>query len=127
VEAIEGAAIRHQQWSLRLEHLEDSSLLLDRVRVRLRKYDAAIGEPGVASNTGGLPEVVTHGVNGLLHPPGDVEAFASSIRTLLSDEATRKRMGEAARDRAMTSFRQEALLPVWESYYERILKAPRRA
>jgi N-acetyl-alpha-D-glucosaminyl L-malate synthase BshA len=87
----------------------------------------ACGVPVVASNTGGLPEVVEHGVSGLLHPPGDVEAFAEAIRTLLTDEATRTRMAEAARERAMTSFRQEALLPVWENYYERILNAPRRA
>lgn len=87
----------------------------------------ACGVPVVASNTGGLPEVVEHGVSGLLHSPGDVEGMAGSIKALLSDEPTRKRMGQAARERAESKFRREALLPVWEAYYEKILKQPSRA
>jgi hypothetical protein len=35
-------------------------------------------------------------------------------------------MGEAARERAVAKFRQEALLPVWETYYERIMSQPAR-
>jgi hypothetical protein len=34
-------------------------------------------------------------------------------------------MGEAARERAVSKFRQDALLPVWEAYYEKILNSPR--
>ncbi|MBK8205857.1 MAG: N-acetyl-alpha-D-glucosaminyl L-malate synthase BshA [Planctomycetes bacterium] len=87
----------------------------------------ACGVPVVASNTGGLPEVVEHGVHGTLHKPGDVDAFAASIHALLRDDATRTRMGQAARERAETKFKREALLPVWEAYYEKILAEPPRA
>lgn len=81
----------------------------------------ACGVPVVASNTGGLPEVVEDGISGFLHTPGNVDAMAASIRKLLSDDALAKQMGEAARERASSKFRREALLPVWEAYYERIL------
>jgi N-acetyl-alpha-D-glucosaminyl L-malate synthase BshA len=87
----------------------------------------ACGVPVVASNTGGVPEVVEDGVSGLLRTPGDVDSMAGAIKTLLSDDATRNRMGASARERAEGKFRREALLPVWEAYYERILSAPRRA
>jgi N-acetyl-alpha-D-glucosaminyl L-malate synthase BshA len=82
----------------------------------------ACGVPVVCSNTGGLPEVVEHEKSGFLHAPGEVSAMAASLRRLLTDEPLRKQMGAAARERAETQFRQEKLLPVWEAYYERVLR-----
>lgn len=87
----------------------------------------ACGVPVVASNTGGLPEVVEDGVSGFLHTPGNVDAMAASIRKLLSDDELAKKMGAAARERASSKFRREALLPVWEAYYERILSQPAKS
>src|SRR5690606_10100235 len=87
----------------------------------------ACGVPVVASNTGGLPEVVEDGVSGFLHAPGNVEAMAASIRKLLSDDKRAKKMGAAARERASGKFRREALLPVWEAYYEKILSQPAKS
>ena len=68
------------------------------------------------------PEVVESGKSGFLHSPGDVEGMAASLRRLLTDETLRKKTGAAARERAETQFRQEKLLPVWEAYYERVLR-----
>ncbi|MCA8912313.1 MAG: N-acetyl-alpha-D-glucosaminyl L-malate synthase BshA [Planctomycetes bacterium] len=87
----------------------------------------ACAVPVVASNTGGLPEVVEDGVSGFLHAPADTESMAASIRKLLSDDELAKKMGEAARERATSKFRREALLPVWEDYYQRIIDQPARA
>ena len=84
----------------------------------------ACAVPVVASNTGGLPEVVEDGVSGFLHAPADTEAMAESIRKLLSDDELARKMGEAARERATSKFRREALLPVWEDYYQRIMDQP---
>ncbi|MCA8917718.1 MAG: N-acetyl-alpha-D-glucosaminyl L-malate synthase BshA [Planctomycetes bacterium] len=84
----------------------------------------ACGVPVVASNTGGLPEVVEDGVNGFLHAPGNTEAMGESISKLLRDEELRSKMGAAARECATSKFRREALLPVWEDYYQRILNQP---
>jgi glycosyltransferase involved in cell wall biosynthesis len=57
----------------------------------------ACGVPAVASGVGGIPEVVEHGVNGLLVPPGDEAALASAIASMLSSRERRLRMGREAR------------------------------
>jgi glycosyltransferase involved in cell wall biosynthesis len=57
----------------------------------------ASGKPAIGSNVGGIPSVIKHGVNGLLVPPCDEKALASSISTLLEDETQAKKMGEAGR------------------------------
>jgi len=54
----------------------------------------AAGRPVVASNVGGIPGLISHEENGLLLPPGNIEALAEGIELLLSDEAKRKRLGE---------------------------------
>ena len=51
--------------------------------------------PVVASAVGGIPEVVTSGVDGLLVPPADPAALAEAVLRLLRDEALRRRIGEA--------------------------------
>jgi glycosyltransferase involved in cell wall biosynthesis len=59
--------------------------------------EAAIaGRPIVASDVGGLPEVVEHGANGLLVPPGDTDALAAALDDLLDDPERRKLMGETS-------------------------------
>ncbi len=60
----------------------------------------ACGRPVVASAVGAAPELVTHGVNGLLVPPGDVDALSDALRALLVDVEMRQRLGRAARERA---------------------------
>jgi len=58
------------------------------------------GLPAVASGTGAVPELVTHGVEGLLYEPGYTEALSAHIARLLEDDDLRRRMGAAARRRA---------------------------
>lgn len=57
----------------------------------------AAGLPVVAQHTAGVPEVVRQGQTGLLTPPGDIPAFAAAIARLLTQDAERQAMGEAAR------------------------------
>jgi glycosyltransferase involved in cell wall biosynthesis len=56
----------------------------------------AAGLPVVALADGGVPEVVRHGVTGLLTRPGDDAAFREALAGLLADKARRRAMGEAA-------------------------------
>lgn len=60
--------------------------------------------PVIASDAGGLPEVVDDGVTGFVVPKGDVEAFADKILLLLKDPELRVRMGKAGREKALRSF-----------------------
>src|SRR5215213_4182300 len=57
------------------------------------------GLPIVASKTGGIPEVVEDGVNGMLVPPGDPEALARAIDRVFADRALAYRLSEEARKR----------------------------
>jgi glycosyltransferase involved in cell wall biosynthesis len=53
----------------------------------------ACGLPIIATNVGGIPDVVVHGKNGLLIPPGDSNAIAAAIIRLKTDSQLRERMG----------------------------------
>ena len=58
----------------------------------------AAGKPIVASNVGGIPDLVQHGYNGLLVPPGDEKALAAAIRQLIDDPDKAKIMGQRGRE-----------------------------
>lgn len=80
------------------------------------------GVPVIASNVGGLPEVVTHGVNGFLHAVGDVTAMAGSARRLLSDAQLHRSMSKAARDAAVSRFQRSPIVDQWEAHYRRLTR-----
>jgi glycosyltransferase involved in cell wall biosynthesis len=77
---------------------------------------AAVGRPVIASAIGGLEDVVVDGETGLLVPPGDGAALGAAIRALLGDEELRRRLGEAAVQRAR-DFSAEAVVPQFEDAY----------
>ena len=64
----------------------------------------AAGLPVVATAVGGVPELVVSGETGLLVPPGDIDALAAALRTVLSDAQLRRAMGDAGRARAQQLF-----------------------
>jgi glycosyltransferase involved in cell wall biosynthesis len=71
----------------------------------------------VASDAGGLPEVVEHGVTGLVVPRGDATALAGAIGELLADPARRREMGEAGRQRALRLFDWDRTAEQFEGIY----------
>jgi N-acetyl-alpha-D-glucosaminyl L-malate synthase BshA len=81
----------------------------------------ASGVPVVASDVGGLPEVVEHGVTGFLAPVGDIDAMAGYCLRLLADCAEAKRFARAARARASAIFDYRAIVPQYEAIYKRAL------
>jgi glycosyltransferase involved in cell wall biosynthesis len=78
---------------------------------------AAAGKSIVASDIGGLADVVADGETGLLVAPGDREAMRAALERLLGDPGLRERMGAAARDHA-AGFSPEAVVPRFEQAYE---------
>jgi glycosyltransferase involved in cell wall biosynthesis len=56
----------------------------------------AAGTPVIATSVGGVPEIVQHGVNGLLVPPGDVAALAAAMHTITADPQLLGRLREGA-------------------------------
>lgn len=76
----------------------------------------ATGLPVVTTTVTGNPEIVDHGVNGLLVPPDDVEALADALARLLRSSWLRQQMGMAARRKAERVFdvrRNVARLHEW--------------
>lgn len=62
------------------------------------------GRPVIASDVGGLPEIVADGETGLVVPSGDAAALAEAIVRLARDHSLAARLGEAARRRALAEF-----------------------
>jgi glycosyltransferase involved in cell wall biosynthesis len=77
----------------------------------------ASGLPTVASNVGGIPEMVEDGISGCLVPPGDPRKLADALSALISQPELRKRMGEAAYSRACRCFSLERQLRNTERLY----------
>ena len=80
----------------------------------------ANGLPVVASNIGGLPEVVEHGKSGWLIPPEPPEALAEAIMDAASDAARLCEFGRNARERA-AQFSVEQTVEKTERFYLRLL------
>jgi N-acetyl-alpha-D-glucosaminyl L-malate synthase BshA len=80
------------------------------------------GVPVVATRTGGVPEVVTHGESGFLAPIGDVDAMAGYALELLGDDAEWQRFSLAARQGA-ERFADDRVVKLYEDYYAEVLAA----
>ena len=77
----------------------------------------ARGLPVVTTRVGGIPELITDGVDGLLIDAGDQAALAQRIDALLADEALRTRIAAAGRSRIETHYSDKAILPLLRDIY----------
>jgi len=81
----------------------------------------ACGVPPLASDVGGLPEVVEDGVSGLLAAPGDVAGMAERGAALLADPDAHAAMARAARKRAVSRFDRALWIREYEAAYRSLL------
>jgi len=73
------------------------------------------GLPAVATNVGGSPEVLQHGVSGLLVRPEDPAELASAMRQMMDmSAADRRRMGAAGREHVLANYSMEGMISSWE-------------
>ena len=82
----------------------------------------SFGLPIIGSNTGGVPEVVSHGNNGFLTDAGDIPALTNAINALLGDEKLCQKMGGESRQRVSTLFHVDTMCAGMEALYRRLLK-----
>lgn len=84
------------------------------------------GLPVVASEAGGIPDVISHGENGLLVPPGNPDALRDAILALYADHSRRSAMGAAARAVA-GGYTVERMAAAYLEVYRGILRLGRQA
>jgi L-malate glycosyltransferase len=77
--------------------------------------------PAIATLVGGVPELITDGVDGLLFPVGDLEAMAAASIALLSDMERYQAMRKSARKTAQDRFCSTRILPRYIAFYESLL------
>ena len=76
----------------------------------------------VATNVGGVPEVIEHGKSGFLANVGDIETMAGYAVDILRDESQLRKMGKACRDAARARFCTSKIIPQYEEFYRRVLE-----
>jgi glycosyltransferase involved in cell wall biosynthesis len=81
----------------------------------------ASGRPVVATRVGGVPDVVSDGVDGYLVDVGDVGAMSRRLAELAADPELRRSMGERGRERVIQRYRVERLIDDVDALYRRLL------
>ncbi|MCR4431780.1 MAG: glycosyltransferase family 4 protein [Tepidanaerobacteraceae bacterium] len=82
----------------------------------------ALGKPVVATEAGGIPEVVKNGVNGLLVPPKDEKFLAEAIINILSSKQAAFSLGQAARATVFEKFSARTMAEKTMEIYDTILR-----
>jgi N-acetyl-alpha-D-glucosaminyl L-malate synthase BshA len=79
--------------------------------------------PVVASNVGGVPEVIEHGIDGYLHEPRDIQTAAKYALEILSRPDRGRAMGRTARINARKKYCANDVIPLYEAYYLQVIGA----
>lgn len=81
----------------------------------------ASGVPAIGSNTGGIPDIIEDGVNGLLVPPGDPDALAEAIIRILEDRDLADRFREAGLETVKGRFSWDKISDQFIEVYREVL------
>jgi glycosyltransferase involved in cell wall biosynthesis len=79
--------------------------------------------PVVATNVGGVPEVIEHGVDGYLYSPREVQIAARYALEILSLPDQGRAMGRTARINAKKKYCANDVIPIYEAYYHQVVGA----
>lgn len=80
----------------------------------------ASGVPVIGSNTGGIPDIIDDRVNGLLVPPGDVNALAEAITTILSDHLFAVKLCESGAETIQERFSWKKISTQFTDIYKNV-------
>ncbi|QLH04000.1 glycosyl transferase [Nitrosopumilus oxyclinae] len=115
------------KWEDAMENLKASSILV--IPSRMESIPQVIKEafylkiPVIATNVGGIPELITNNVTGILVPPNDSEILLKNINELLVDNETAARLGNAGYEFVINNLTWEVLLPEYVKFYENLVNS----
>jgi len=115
------------KWEDAMENLKASSALV--VPSRMESIPQVIKEafylkiPIIATNVGGIPELITDNETGILIPPNEPKILESSINKLLVDNETSKKLADKGYEFVMNNLTWEILLPKYVKFYEDLLNS----
>ncbi|MCV0430366.1 glycosyltransferase family 4 protein [Nitrosopumilus sp.] len=113
-------------WENTMSILKSSSVLV--VPSRMESIPQVIKEafylkiPVIATNVGGIPELITNEENGLLVEPENSTQLIETINNLLSDKDKARKIGQAGYNFVIKNLTWEVLLPKYTNFYENLLK-----
>jgi L-malate glycosyltransferase len=82
----------------------------------------ACGVPVIGTNIGGIPEVITHGVNGYLCEVGDIECVANYAIKLLKDNKMHAQFASSAEESVQTTFYSHSIVEQYEAIYRDVIE-----
>ena len=112
-------------WEEAMKKLKSSSIMV--VPSRMESLPQTIKEayflkiPVIATNVGGIPEIVEHDVTGILVPPNEPEKLLFEINNLLEDEKRAERLAKAGYDFVVKNFGWDSLLSQYVKFYEKLI------
>ena len=115
------------KWEDAMENLKASSILV--VPSRMESIPQVIKEafylkiPIIATNVGGIPELITDNVSGILIPPNNPEILLKSINELLANNETATKLSDAGYEFVMRNLTWEVLLPKYIKFYEDLVNS----
>ena len=115
------------KWEDAMENLKASRLLV--IPSRMESIPQVIKEafylkiPIIATNVGGISELITDDKTGILIPPNDPKNLENAINKLLVDNETSKRLANAGYEFVMKNLTWEILLPKYVNFYKNLQKS----
>ena len=115
------------EWKKAMMKLKESSILV--IPSRMESIPQVIKEafylkvPIIATNVGGIPELITHEENGILVEPDDPKKLVEEINRLLIQKEFAKKLAENGYRFVIENFTWEVLLPKYIKFYEDLIKS----
>ncbi len=115
------------EWKEAMIKLKESNILV--IPSRMESIPQVIKEafflkiPIIATNVGGIPELVTHKETGILVPPDDPKKLEETITELLSNKELAEKLANNGFDFIMNNLTWEVLLPKYIKFYEKLLSS----
>ena len=115
------------KWEDAMKNLKASSIIV--IPSRMESIPQVIKEafflkiPIIATNVGGIPELIEDNVNGILVPPNNPELLQNAINKLLLDDETSKRLSDAGYEFVMNNLTWKVLLPEYVKFYENLVNS----